>query len=263
MTTDAVAQQLKVEPAKGLSSSEAQQRLQQYGPNKLAAKKKEPGWQAFLRQYRDFMQIILVAAAIINFVFTQDLSTTLVLLILTVFNAVLGLRQEAKAEASLAALASTMKNIARVRRDGEAKEVEAENLVPGDIVLMEAGNVVPADGRLFVTATMEIEEAALTGESVATLKDTAAIDKPEVALGDRVNMGFMNTSVTRGRGEMIVTTTGMGTEMGHIADLLNKTEADKTPLQKQLDKLTMVIAGTGGPCLHPHDHPGLPQRPAL
>ena len=246
MTTDAVAQQLKVEPAKGLSSSEAQQRLQQYGPNKLAAKKKEPGWQAFLRQYRDFMQIILVAAAIINFVFTQDLSTTLVLLILTVFNAVLGLRQEAKAEASLAALASTMKNIARVRRDGEAKEVEAENLVPGDIVLMEAGNVVPADGRLFVTATMEIEEAALTGESVATLKDTAAIDKPEVALGDRVNMGFMNTSVTRGRGEMIVTTTGMGTEMGHIADLLNKTEADKTPLQKQLDKLTMVIAGIAG-----------------
>ncbi len=246
MTTDAVAQQLKVEPAKGLSSSEAQQRLQQYGPNKLAAKKKEPGWQAFLRQYRDFMQIILVAAAIINFVFTQDLSTTLVLLILTVFNAVLGLRQEAKAEASLAALASTMKNIARVRRDGEAKEVEAENLVPGDIVLMEAGNVVPADGRLFVTATMEIEEAALTGESVATLKDTAAIDKPEVALGDRVNMGFMNTSVTRGRGEMIVTTTGMGTEMGHIADLLNKTEADKTPLQKQLDKLTMIIAGLAG-----------------
>ena len=119
-------------------------------------------------------------------------------------------------------------------------------MVPGDIVLMEAGNVVPADGRLFVTATMEIEEAALTGESVATLKDTAAIDKPEVALGDRINMGFMNTSVTRGRGEMIVTTTGMGTEMGHIADLLNKTEADKTPLQKQLDKLTMVIAGIAG-----------------
>ncbi len=246
MTADAVAQQLKVEPAKGLSSSEAQQRLQQYGSNKLAAKKKEPGWQAFLRQYRDFMQIILVAAAIINFVFTQDLSTTLVLLILTVFNAVLGLRQEAKAEASLAALASTMKNITRVRRDGEAKEVEAESVVPGDIVLMEAGNVVPADGRLFVTATMEIEEAALTGESVATLKDTAAIDKPEVALGDRINMAFMNTSVTRGRGEMIVTTTGMGTEMGHIADLLNKTEADKTPLQKQLDKLTMVIAGLAG-----------------
>jgi Ca2+-transporting ATPase len=139
-----------------------------------------------------------------------------------------------------------MKNIARVRRDGQAVEIEAEGLVPGDIVLMEAGNRVPADGRLFVAATMEIEEAALTGESVATLKDTAPITKPEVPLGDRVNMAFMNTSVTRGRGEMIVTSTGMNTEMGNIATLLNKTEADKTPLQKQLDRLTIVIAALAG-----------------
>ena len=229
-----------------MSTAEAQERLQKYGPNKLADKKKESGWQAFLRQYKDLMQIILLAAAIINQLFTGEWGTTLVLVGLTIFNAVLGLRGEAKAEASLAALAGTMKNIARVRRDGEAKEIEAEGLVPGDIVLMEAGNVVPSDGRLFVAATMEIEEAALTGESVATLKDTDAITKPEVPLGDRVNMAFMNTSVTRGRGEMIVTTTGMGTEMGHIADLLNKTEADKTPLQKQLDRLTMIIAGLAG-----------------
>lgn len=241
-----VASRLQVDPAKGLSSAEVQQRLQQYGPNYLAEKKKEPGWQAFLRQYRDLMQIILLVAAVVNQLFTGKWGTTMVLVSLTVFNAVLGLRGEAKAEASLAALASKMKNIARVRRDGEAKEIEAEGLVPGDIVLMEAGNVVPADGRLFVTATMEIEEAALTGESVATLKDTAAITRPEVPLGDRVNMAFMNTSVTRGRGEMIVTTTGMGTEMGHIANLLNKTEADKTPLQKQLDRLTMAIAALAG-----------------
>jgi Ca2+-transporting ATPase len=160
MPADDVAAQLKVDPAKELSSSEAQQRLQQYGPNRLAGKKKESGWQAFLRQYKDFMQIILVAAAVINFVFTRELSTTLVLLGLTVFNAVLGMRQESKAEASLAALEKMMKNIARVRRDGQAVEIEAEQLVPGDIVLMEAGNRVPADGRLFVTATLEIEEAA-------------------------------------------------------------------------------------------------------
>ena len=241
-----VASRLQVDPARGLSTAEAQQRLQQYGPNHLADKKKESGWQAFLRQYKDLMQIVLLAAAVINQLFTGEWGTTLVLVGLTVFNAVLGLRGEAKAEASLAALAGTMKNIARVRRDGEAKEIEAEGLVPGDIVLMEAGNVVPADGRLFVAATMEIEEAALTGESVATLKDTDAITRPEVPLGDRVNMAFMNTSVTRGRGEMIVTTTGMGTEMGHIADLLNKTEADKTPLQKQLDRLTMIIAALAG-----------------
>jgi Ca2+-transporting ATPase len=241
-----VAAQLKVDPAKGLSASDAAQRLQQYGPNQLAGKKKESGIQAFLRQYKDFMQILLLGAAIVNQIFTQDLGTTLVLIGLTVFNAALGRSQESKAEASLAALEKMMKNIARVRRDGQAIEIEAEQLVPGDIVLMEAGNRVPADGRLFVTATLEIEEAALTGESVASSKDEVVIDKQEVPLGDRHNMAYMNTSVTRGRGEMIVTTTGMETEMGHIADLLNKTEADKTPLQKQLDRLVVIIAGIAG-----------------
>jgi len=246
MTPEVVAKQLQVDPAKGLSASEAAQRLQQYGPNQLAGKKKESGLQAFLRQYKDFMQILLLGAAIVNQIFTQELGTTLVLVGLTIFNAALGRSQESKAEASLAALEKMMKNIARVRRDGQAIEIEAEQLVPGDIVLMEAGNRVPADGRLFVTATLEIEEAALTGESVASSKDAETIDKPEVPLGDRHNMAFMNTSVTRGRGEMIVTTTGMGTEMGHIADLLNKTEADKTPLQKQLDRLVIIIAGIAG-----------------
>jgi len=212
----------------------------------LAEKKKEPGWQAFLRQYKDLMQIVLLSAALINQIFVGEWGTTLVLVGLTVFNAILALRGEAKAEASLSALAGTMKNITRVRRDGEAQEVDVSQLVPGDVVLMEAGDRVPADGRLFVSATLEIEESALTGESVASSKDTEVIDKPDAPLGDRHNMAYMNTGVTRGRGEMIVTTTGMGTEMGKIADLLNKTEADKTPLQKQLDKLTMIIAALAG-----------------
>src|SRR5512143_2185990 len=246
LSPEAVGKELGVDPARGLSAAEAQQRLQKYGPNKLAGKQKEPGWRAFLRQYKDFMQIILLGAAIINQIFVHDWGTTLVLVILTVFNAILGLNQESKAEASLAALEKMMKNIARVRRDGQAVEIEAEGLVPGDIVLMEAGNRVPADGRLFVTANVEIEEAALTGESVASPKDTETIAKADAALGDRHCMAYMNTSVTRGRAEMIVTTTGMGTEMGHIADLLNKTESDKTPLQKQLDRLTITIAGIAG-----------------
>jgi P-type Ca2+ transporter type 2C len=246
LTEEEVAANLKVDPKVGLSSAEAEARLKQFGPNELAEKKKEPGWQAFLRQYKDFMQLLLLGAAVVNQFFTGETGTTAVLVLLTIFNAVLGLRGESKAEASMAALSKTMKNITRVRRDGEAKEIEAGGLVPGDIVLMEAGNLVPADGRLFVAATMEIEEAALTGESVATLKDVAVITKPEVPLGDRINMAFMNTSVTRGRGEMIVTTTGMNTEMGYIADLLNKTEADKTPLQKQLDRLTIIIASLAG-----------------
>ena len=192
------------------------------------------------------MQIILLGAAVLSLVVTRDVRTSIMLVVLTVFNAVLGLRGESKAEASLAALEKMMKNIARVRRDGQAIEIESEGLVPGDIVLMEAGNRVPADGRLFVAATLEIEEAALTGESVASPKDPDVIDKTEVPLGDRHNMAYMNTAVTRGRGEMIVTTTGMGTEMGNIADLLNKTESDKTPLQKQLDRLTITIAGLAG-----------------
>jgi Ca2+-transporting ATPase len=246
LTAEEVEQQLKVDPAQGLGAAEVQTRLGQYGPNRLEEKKKKSGLQAFLEQYQDLMQFVLLGAAIINQIFTGEWGTTLVLVGLTIFNAILGMRGEAKAEASLAALASSMKSIARVRRDGQAVEVDAEELVPGDIVLMEAGNRVPADGRLFVTANVEIEEAALTGESVASPKDTETIANAEAPLGDRHCMAYMNTSVTRGRAEMIVTTTGMGTEMGNIADLLNKTEADKTPLQKQLDRLTVVIASLAG-----------------
>ncbi|KXS40455.1 MAG: Ca2+-transporting ATPase, partial [Methanolobus sp. T82-4] len=246
LDTEEVAKRLQVDPSRGLSEAEAKERLKLYGQNHLEDKKKEPGWRAFLRQYKDLMQIVLLSAAIVNQIFTGDLKTTLALVGLTVFNAMLSLRGEAKATASLAALAGTMKVNARLRRGGEVQEVDISQVVPGDIVLMEAGDVVPADGRLFLTATLEIEEAALTGESVASPKNNNAIDKAEVSLGDRHNMAYMNTSVTRGRGEMIVTTTGMGTQMGHIADLLNKTKADKTPLQKQLDRLTMIIAGLAG-----------------
>ena len=241
-----MATRLDVDPAQGLSESEVERRRQEHGPNVLAAKKTESGLQAFLRQYQDLMQIILVGAAIVNQVVTGEVGTTIVLLGLTVFNAVLGLRQEAKAEASLAALQKMLKDIARVRRDGVAVEIDAAELVPGDIVLFEAGNRVPADGRLVVAATLEIEEAALTGESAPVLKDIAPIAGDDVGLGDRLCLAFMNTSVTRGRGEMIVTGTGMDTEIGSIATLLNQTEADKTPLQKQLDRLTQIIVGIAG-----------------
>ncbi|NPV62578.1 MAG: HAD-IC family P-type ATPase [Methanotrichaceae archaeon] len=246
LSSEEVALRLQVDPARGLSGSEAAERLQKYGPNRLSELKKESGLKAFLRQYKDLMQVILVAAAAISLVVTGQLGTSLLLFSLTIFNAVLGLRQEAKAEESLAALQKMMKNVTRVRRDGQAIEIDAEQLVPGDVVLIEAGNRIPADGRLFFAATLEIEEAALTGESTPALKGTEAIEQEETGIGDRTCMAFMNTSATRGRGEMIVTGTGMNTEIGHIADLLNKTEADKTPLQKQLDRLTVVIAGIAG-----------------
>src|SRR3954465_9402219 len=184
----AVAQKLQVNPAEGLSTAEAAQRLQKYGPNQLAGKQKESGFQAFLRQYGDFMQILLLATAAINQIFTGSWSTTILLVGLTIFNALLGLRGEAKAAASLDSLQKMVKNIARVRRDGQPVEIDSSGVVPGDVVLIEAGNRVPADGRLFIAATLEIEEAALTGESTAVLKDVSAIDKADVGLGDRLCM---------------------------------------------------------------------------
>jgi Ca2+-transporting ATPase len=245
----AVADALGVKLEVGLSRAEAEKRLQSIGPNRLAAAKKESAFQAWLRQYRDFMQIILLAAALISLVVTRDVATSVVLAGLTVFNAVIGLRQEAKAEESVKALAQMLKNIARVRRDGEALEVDAEQVVPGDVVLVEAGNRVPADGRICVAATLEIEEAALTGESLPSAKSTDVVPGTDVPLGDRTCMAYMNSSVTRGRGEIIVTSTGMATELGHIADLLASTTSEKTPLQKQLDGLSKVIASIAGAAL--------------
>lgn len=241
----AVAEQLGVNPTRGLSGADVSQRLQQYGPNVLAEGKKEPRWQAFLRQYKDYMQIILLAAAGAS-LFIGDFGTAVLLILLTVMNAVLGLRQESKAEESVAALRKMMKTTARVRRDGQTVEVSAEEVVPGDIALFEAGDRVPADGRLLVAATLEIEEAALTGESTPVLKDTAAIEKEDAPLGDRINMAYMNSSVTRGRGEMLVTATGMKTEVGHIANMLQSTEEEKAPLTRQVDQLTLIIAGLAG-----------------
>jgi Ca2+-transporting ATPase len=241
-----VANELGVDVARGLSGAEAASRLQANGPNRLAGGKQESGFQAFVRQYQDFMQIVLLVAAAINQLVTGDTATTVVLAGLTVFNAIIGLRQEAKAEESVKALAQMMKTIARVRRNGQVLEIDAEELVPGDIVLVEAGNVVPADGRIVVAATLEIEEAALTGESLPVGKDTEPIEGGEVPLGDRTCFAYMNTAVTRGRGELIVTGTGMRTEIGHIADLLANTETEKTPLQRQLDGLSKIIATIAG-----------------
>ena len=246
LDTADVARELAVDPERGLSADEARSRLETSGPNRLAGAKKESGFRAFLRQYQDFMQIILLAAAVINALVTDDIGTTVLLAGLTVFNAVIGLRQESKAEASVEALSKMMKTIARVRRGGQAIEIDAEELVPGDVVLVAAGNRIPADGRISVAATLEIEEAALTGESLPVGKEIAPVTGENVPLGDRICMAFMNTSVTRGRGEFVVTETGMGTEIGHIADMLANTESEKTPLQKQLDSLSKIIAIIAG-----------------
>ncbi|MFC2055846.1 cation-translocating P-type ATPase, partial [Chloroflexota bacterium] len=245
LTPEAVSKELQVNPAQGLSDAEVARRLEQYGPNSLDQTKEEPTWRAFLRQYKDYMRIVLLAAAI-GSVIIGDYTTGLVLFILTVGSAYAGLNQERKAADSVAALRKMMNIQARVRRDSQTREIPLEDIVPGDVVLFEAGDRVPADGRLILAATLEIGEAALTGESTPVLKDTDPIEDPEAPLGDRLDMAYMQTSVTRGRGEMIVTETGMGTEVGHIAGMLQATEKEKSPLQKQIDGLTVIIASLAG-----------------
>jgi P-type Ca2+ transporter type 2C len=241
LSAEDVCRQLDVDPAAGLSATEVVERRQRYGPNKLAEEAKEPGWRAFLRQYRDLMQLVLVGAAVVSIVALQDVSTGLVVLGLTVVNALMGLHQEGKAAESVAALRQMLIMTASVRRDGQLVEIPAEELVPGDIVGFEAGDKVPADGRILVAATLEIEEAGLTGESTPSAKSLDPVTGEDVPLGDRVDMAYMNSQVTRGRGEMVVTATGMSTEVGHISGMLSGVEQEKTPLTKQLDQLTVII----------------------
>ena len=186
------------------------------------------------------MQILLLVAAIAC-LFIQQWGTALMLVVLTLFNALLALRQEGKAEESVAALQKMMIVKSKVRRDGQVSEIPAEEIVPGDIVLLEAGDRVTADGRIIRAATLEIGESALTGESAPVPKEVTPVDQVDTPLGDRVDMAYMNTEVTRGAGDILVTATGMATEVGHISGMLQTTRLEKTPLTKQLDILTNQI----------------------
>jgi P-type Ca2+ transporter type 2C len=229
-----------VDQATGLSQAEAEGRLKQFGPNKFAEAKKVPGYVAFLNQYKDPMQIVLLVAAVVSIII-QQWSTALILIILTLFNALLALRQEGKAESSVAALQKMLIVKSKVRRGGQIIELPAEQLVPGDIVVLEAGDKVPADGKIIRAATLEIDESALTGESAPVPKETEPVDKADTPLGDRVDMAYMNTEVTRGAADILVIATGMATEVGHISGMLQSTGIEATPLTKQLNILTRQI----------------------
>jgi Ca2+-transporting ATPase len=246
LTAQEACANLGVDSKAGLDAAEVERRRAEAGLNKLAEAKQEPGWRAFLRQYRDLMQIVLLGAAIVSMVALQEFSTGIVIIGLTVLNAILGLNQEGKAAASVAALQKMLLIRAHARRGGDVVDVPSEELVPGDIVRFEAGDKVPADGRLLVAATLEIEESALTGESTPVLKSLDPVEGDDVALGDRVDMAYMNSTVTRGRGEMVVTGTGMNTEVGHISGMLSRVQQEKTPLTKQLDQLTVLITVMAG-----------------
>ena len=202
---------MEVDPTRGLSDAEAAARIEQYGPNRFAEGKQEPRWRAFERQYHDPMQVVLLVAGIGSIIPLAQYGTGIMLLLLTVLNAVLGLHQEGKAAAAVAALQKMMIVKAKVHRDGVLVVVPAEQLVPGDVVSIEAGDIVPADGRLLQSATLEIAESALTGESVPVSKSVEPVEGENVPLGDRTGMVFMNTTATRGTGTFVVTATGMST----------------------------------------------------
>ena len=246
LTSEGALQALDVDPRQGLTSAEAAERLARYGPNTFAEAKAEPRWRAFVRQYEDPMQIVLLVAGIVSIYPVKQPGTGVVILLLTVLNAVLGLSQEGKAAAAVAALAKMMIIKARVLRDGALTQLPAEALVPGDVVAIEAGDVVPADGRLLAAATLEIAEAALTGESLPVSKGIDSVAGADAPLGDRLDMVYMNTNVTRGTGELVVTATGMATEVGHISRMLERQDESKSPLTRQLEMLTKQLVTIAG-----------------
>ena len=234
----------------GLSSAQAAARLEKYGPNKLKDAEKPTMVQRFLAQLKDPMLVILMVAAAVsavtNYLAGESFAEVFIILIVVLLNAVLGVLQESKAEAAIEALQTMTAATCKVLRDGKQQIVHSDELVPGDVVVLEAGDSVPADGRLLESASLKIEEAALTGESVPVNKVIEALGlahgKDEVPLGDRKNMCYMGSTVVYGRGRALVTRTGMDTEMGKIAGALANTADEQTPLQRRLDELGKTLS---------------------
>lgn len=240
MEVPAVLSALASDPDRGLSQQEADRRLADIGPNELRSDPPPSAWKIGLAQLADPMNLMLLAVGVVSLVIAQQ-STAILVALLVVLNLVLGTRQELAARASIDALSRMQVPQARVVRDGALQLIAATSVVPGDLVQLESGDIVPADGRILRAATLETQEAALTGESAPVGKSVATLGGGDVSLGDRANMLFQNTAVTRGTGSMVVTTTGMSTEVGRIADMLTSVKAVKSPLQKELNSLTRVI----------------------
>ncbi|MBO3375015.1 calcium-transporting P-type ATPase, PMR1-type [Clostridium perfringens] len=235
-----ILQELDVDEKIGLSSTEALRRLEKYGKNKLETKKKKTLFKQFLSQLKDVMIYILIIAAIIS-AFLGEISDALIILLVIIINAVIGVIQESKAEKALDALKELSTPKALVKRDGSLKEILSEDIVPGDIVIIDAGRYIPGDLRLIDTANLKIEESAFTGESVPSEKDASFLPDKEIPIGDQNNMAFMSTLATYGRGVGVVVGTGMNTEVGKIAKMIEQEENDETPLQKKLSELGKIL----------------------
>lgn len=225
----------------GLTAAQVQENLAKYGPNSLKQEKPPSRWAVALQQLRDPMNLLLIAVTVVSILIGEG-TTALLVGFLVAFNVIMATNQELKARASVEALAKMQIPNAKVIRDGALKEIPVPEVVPGDLINVEAGDIVPADGRLLRSATLETQEAALTGESVPIPKDPSPVEREDVPLGDRTDMLYQNTSVTRGSGQIVVTATGMNTEVGRIATMLASVERTRSPLQIQLDDLTKKIA---------------------
>ena len=239
MHQDELLKQMKAEPG-GLSSQEAARRLEEYGENALEEQARKKGYQVFLEQFKDFLVIILIIAALISLI-SGNVESTIVIIAVLILNAILGTVQYLKAEKSLAALKQLSSPHAKVLRDGKTTEVPSAEVVPGDILLLEAGDMTAADGRILNCYSLQVNESALTGESASVDKTDADIEG-EAVLADRLNMVYSGTLVTYGRAEVLVTGTGMNTEIGKIAGLMNDTKEKKTPLQVSLDEFSKKLA---------------------
>ena len=246
-SVEEIAKNLKTNINIGLTDDEAQKRFERYGPNNLKEKKKESIFVKFIKQFNDFMIITLIIAAIISAVVSKlngeaDYIDSIIIVAIVIFNAIMGLVQEQKAEKSLEALKKMTAPNAKVRRNGRVQEIDATLVVPGDIVILEAGNYVPADCRLINSYNLKIEESALTGETIPSLKDSSKILKENTAMGDLCNMVFATTIVVNGHGEAIVVETGMNTRVGKIAGMIIEDESPETPIQKKLAEVGKILA---------------------
>ena len=241
MKVDHAAAKLGTALERGLDSEQVSQRQEKYGPNELVERGVKSPWKILLEQLSETMVVILIISATVSFLL-HETTDAVVILIIVVLNAILGFTQEYRAEKAMAALKKLSVPNVRVRRGGHIQEVPAREVVPGDLVLLEAGNMVPTDGRLVEAVNLRIQESVLTGESEAVEKLTGALSGDSIAIGDRRNMAFMGTVVTYGRGELLVSEIGMQTELGKIADMLQSVSQEATPLQKRLQQLGKGLA---------------------
>ncbi len=244
-TIEAVLQQFQTDSHSGLSIEAAAERLAEHGPNRLESRKQKSALTIFFEQFKSSMVLILLVAAIISAVIgvmeDEGLVETFVILAILVVNAIIGTVQELKAQSSLEALNKMSAPHSKVLRGGQVEEVVSTDLVPGDIVVLDTGDIIPADLRLIEMANLKIQESALTGESVPVEKNGDILEDTEIPLGDRSNMAFSTSTVTYGRGKGVVVSTGMHTEVGKIAHMLQATQATETPMGKRLEQLGKVL----------------------